>query len=258
MSTAIWTMGNLVRFAYSVHLRIINSLLQGRAGYGATTEGMWPYTYDTCDLGTYPNQTTSSGQPASAATGGTGGGPLSYLPGQRLSACTCPGSDHPGPNVNVGRGVPEVDIFEAQVDIATGQGQVSQSCQIAPYNYGYNFVNGAPATTIYNPAQTSLNTYIGGVFQQALSAVTNVDSANYDGQGYAPYGFELWSDPNNRQDGYITWYSNGAKSWTVTSASMGPDTVSEVQQRLISEEPMVSQLRFFVFFFSLNCIVSIS
>jgi hypothetical protein len=35
-----WTLGNL-----------------GRAGYGASLEGMWPYTYDTCDVGTVKNQT---------------------------------------------------------------------------------------------------------------------------------------------------------------------------------------------------------
>ena len=29
---------------------------QGQAGYGVTTEGMWPYSYDTCDLGTFPGQ----------------------------------------------------------------------------------------------------------------------------------------------------------------------------------------------------------
>ena len=30
----VWLMGNL-----------------GRPGYGATTEGMWPYSYDSCDVG---------------------------------------------------------------------------------------------------------------------------------------------------------------------------------------------------------------
>jgi beta-glucanase (GH16 family) len=202
---------------------------------------MWPYSYDSCDLGTFPNQTTEAGQPAAATTGAPDGGPLSYLPGQRLSACTCPGSDHPGPNTNTGRGVPEVDVLEAQVDVAAQQGQVSQSLQIAPYDYMYNFNNVPPATTIYNETATTLNTYVGGVFQQALSAVTYIDSGNYNDQGYAPYGFELWSNPNNREEGYVTWYSNGVETWTVTSASIGPDTVSEVQQRLISEEPMVSR-----------------
>ena len=36
----IWTLGNLAR-----------------PGYGATTEGLWPYTYDSCDRGTLRNQT---------------------------------------------------------------------------------------------------------------------------------------------------------------------------------------------------------
>lgn len=98
----VWTFGNL-----------------GRAGYGATSDGTWPYSYDSCDVGTLPNQTNPAGTGPEAALNATNflgtSGPLSYLPGQRLSACTCPGEDHPGPNVNVGRGVPEVDALEAGV-----------------------------------------------------------------------------------------------------------------------------------------------
>lgn len=48
-----------------------------------------------------------------------GQGHLSYLPGQRLSRCTCPGESHPGPvhedGEYVGRSGPEIDVFEAQV-----------------------------------------------------------------------------------------------------------------------------------------------
>src|SRR6266545_2180275 len=76
---------------------------------------MWPYSYDTCDLGTFPGQQGKDGQPTASTTGGNGGTNLSGLPGQKLSACTCPGSDHPGPRVDVGRGVPEIDIIESQV-----------------------------------------------------------------------------------------------------------------------------------------------
>ncbi|KDQ62548.1 glycoside hydrolase family 16 protein [Jaapia argillacea MUCL 33604] len=217
----VWTMGNL-----------------GRAGYGATTEGMWPYSYASCDLGTFPNQTNKDGTPTAAATGAPDGGPLSYLPGQRLSACTCPGSDHPGPSVNIGRGVPEIDILETQVDTAVFQGQVSQSFQTAPYNYQYNFDNSTPATTIFDSSQTTFNSYKGGVFQQALSAVTFIDSNNYNGVGYAPYGLEWWSDPKHRDQGYITWFSNNQKTWGITSGSLGPDTTVQIQQRLIPEEPM--------------------
>lgn len=124
---AIWMMGNL-----------------GRAGYGATLEGMWPYTYDACDVGTVKNQSIAGNPPAASVNGDAGkGGVLSYLPGQRLSRCTCDDEDHPGPKHSdgsfVGRAAPEIDIFEAQVttnapgEIVGGPltGQVSQSAQWA-------------------------------------------------------------------------------------------------------------------------------
>jgi beta-glucan synthesis-associated protein KRE6 len=107
----------------------------GRAGYGASLDGMWPYTYDACDVGTVPNQTVN-GVPVAAAQDGPADSnfALSYLPGQRLSRCTCNGESHPGPKHKdgtfVGRGAPEIDVFEAQVSEDIG-GQVSQSGQWA-------------------------------------------------------------------------------------------------------------------------------
>jgi hypothetical protein len=201
---------------------------------------MWPYSYDSCDLGTFPNQTNKDGTPAAAATGGPNGEALSFLPGQRLSACTCPGSDHPGPTVTSGRGVPEIDVLEAQVDVSAFRGQASQSLQVAPYNAQYEFVDTTPATTIYDSSQTVLNSYKGGQFQQAISGLTYVNSENYNNTGYQSYGFEWWSDPGNRDSGFVTWYANGQPTWTVTSASIGPDNTTMVSQRLIPEEPMVS------------------
>lgn len=73
------------------------------------------------------------GEPAAAAG-------LSFQPGQKVSGCTCKGEDHPGPDVRVGRGAPEIDIIEAQ-NANTGtrlQGEVSQSAQIAPYGKSKN------------------------------------------------------------------------------------------------------------------------
>ena len=114
----------------------------GRAGYGGTLDGMWPYSYDSCDVGTMPNQTLNGKQPSrpgisclfhslhcqglpEIAT--TEGDPsydnsLSYLPGQRLSRCTCTNDEtHPGPTLSngsfVGRGAPEIDMFEATVGL---------------------------------------------------------------------------------------------------------------------------------------------
>ena len=200
---------------------------------------MWPYSYDACDVGTFPNQTNHNGTPAAAATGGDGGSALSFLPGQRVSACTCPGSDHPGPSVSSGRGVPEIDILEAQVDVSTFTGEVSQSFQTAPYNAQYEFDNTSSATPIVDSSITSFNNYKGGQFQQAVSAVTTVSSGVYNNTGYATYGFEWWSDPGSREDGYVTWFSQGKQSWTMTAATIGPDEVTQVSQRLIPEEPMV-------------------
>ena len=93
----------------------------GRAGYGGSLDGIWPYSYDSCDVGTLANQTLND-QPEIALTSGDPGfgGSLSYLPGQRLSSCTCPSDQtHPGPKNNdgtfVGRSAPEIDVFEATV-----------------------------------------------------------------------------------------------------------------------------------------------
>ena len=202
---------------------------------------MWPYSYDTCDLGTFPSQMTSDGTPVASATGGLKGNILSQLPGQKTSACSCPGSDHPGPSTSVGRGVPEIDILESQINVSTLQGVVSQSSQFAPFDLGYEFVATSPITTIYNSNLTHFNPYKGGSLQEALSAITSVDSQFYGGNGYSSYGFEYFSNQNNPQDGYITWYSNGQPSWQMTAATVGPNSLSEVSQRLISEEPMVSR-----------------
>jgi beta-glucanase (GH16 family) len=123
-----WTMGNL-----------------GRPGYGATTDGTWPYTYDSCDVGTFPNQTNQDHTAPAAAVHSDAGRAknnfeLSWLTGQRLSSCTCPGEDHPGPVVNgkfAGRGAPEIDILEAQKNKLGDGAKVSQSVQMAPFNADY-------------------------------------------------------------------------------------------------------------------------
>ena len=105
-----WSMGNL-----------------GRPGYAATTDGMWPYAYhDECDYGITANQSMTDG--------------ISYLPGMRLPACPCAGEDHPSPGRS--RSAPEIDVIEASnAPLGPGQtnyiGQVSQSCQLAPFDVWY-------------------------------------------------------------------------------------------------------------------------
>lgn len=156
---AFWTMGNL-----------------GRVGYGGTLEGTWPYSYDSCDVGTLANQTTPDGRPLINAKTGLSEASdyaLSYLPGQRLSACTCPDdATHPGPKRAdgswVGRSAPEIDVIEAQV--AHGQGEVSLSAQWAPFNPYYEWDN-KTYMRIADDDKAYLNTYKGGPTQMTTSVV---------------------------------------------------------------------------------------
>ncbi|KIK62288.1 glycoside hydrolase family 16 protein [Collybiopsis luxurians FD-317 M1] len=223
---AIWTLGNL-----------------GRAGYGVTLDGMWPYTYDSCDVGTAPNQ-THNGLPAAALNDGDASTnfALSYLPGQRLSRCTCPGESHPGPvhsdGTYVGRSAPEIDMFEAQITGSPLSGQVSQSAQWAPFNDQYIWLNTSENLVIPNPSISVLNSYIGGDTQQATSVVTNINQDCYelsDNPCYATYGFEYKPGFDNA---YITWVASGTAAWTLNVAGMGADTVTEISARPIAQEPM--------------------
>ncbi|KAF5353241.1 hypothetical protein D9756_007896 [Leucocoprinus leucothites] len=220
-----WAMGNL-----------------GRAGYGASLEGMWPYSYDACDVGTLPNQTFPGTQnPAAALTGGDPewDGVLSFLPGQRLSACTCPGESHPGPvrsdGSYVGRAAPEIDVFEATLD--NGIGKVSQSSQWAPYNAGYKWLNNSDNLIIYDPQDTELNAYHGGVYQQTTSglSVTNQDCYELNQGCYSMYGFEY---KPGFDKSYITWINDGKQAWTLMGAGMGADAETQIEARLVPVEPM--------------------
>ncbi|KAK0211292.1 glycoside hydrolase family 16 protein [Desarmillaria ectypa] len=214
---AVWTMGNL-----------------GRAGYGASLEGMWPYSYDACDVGAAPNQTVG-GKPEAALTSGyqDAGFELSYLPGQRLSRCTCPGGSHPGPmhsdGTFVGRSAPEIDIFEGQITGDPLTGQVSQSGQWAPFNKGYIWDNSSDNLFIQDPSITVQNTYLGGLTQQATSVVTNTNQDCYQLETgcFSIYGFE-----------YITWVSDDKIAWSMNAGAVGADSATEISARQVPPEPM--------------------
>lgn len=222
---AVWTMGNL-----------------GRAGYGASLEGTWPYSYDSCDVGTLPNQTypgTSLPQAAVEKGDPSNFNMLSYLGGQRLSACTCPGESHPGParadGSYVGRAAPEIDIFEATID--GGVGKVSQSGQWAPFNAQYDWLNTTANLIISNPAVTELNGYKGGVYQQTTSglSMTNQNCYELESGCFSIYAFEY---KPGFDDSYITWAVNDTVTWTLMGAGMGPDKRTEIGARPVPQEPM--------------------
>lgn len=222
---AIWTMGNL-----------------GRAGFGGTVEGLWPYSYDSCDVGTLPNQTyPGTATPLAAVQNGDPANQnmLSYQPGQRLSACTCPGESHPGPmradGSYVGRSAPEIDIFEAIVD--AGVGKVSLSSQWAPFNAKYLFTNTTGVVTFDDPNRTVLNAYLGGAFQQTTSglSLSNPNCYELSGGCYTVYGFEYKPGFDNS---YITWINDNQRAWTILVAAMGPDAATEISARQVPAEPM--------------------
>ncbi|KAF8331869.1 beta-glucan synthesis-associated [Cantharellus anzutake] len=211
---AVWMMGNL-----------------GRAGYGASLEGMWPYSYDSCDWGTLPNQTFPGAQPPSNT--------IVYLPGQRLSACTCTNindGSHPGPKTKgryVGRSAPELDVFEAQVDKIGGG--ASQSLQMAPFDDDYFWGNTSSDINIYDASITTVNSYKGSPYQEALSAVTLNDQNAYQTTGgYAIYGVEYKTGAK----GYVTWINNGKPAWSAYPSAIGPNSITNISQRLIPEEPL--------------------
>jgi hypothetical protein len=171
---------------------------------------------------------------------------LSYLPGHRWNNCLCPGqeSEHPGPNLTIGRNAPEIDAVEAQVRVKDAKGEVSQSFQIAPYNAGYEVPNATHE--IFDPEITMLNSYWGSTYQQAVSYLTDVDSKYYidNSPEFGVFGFEFVGNENTRDDNYITWVANGKPSWTMHAESIGPDPLTDVGQRLVSEEPMYLILNF--------------
>ncbi|CAG7854998.1 Beta-glucan synthesis-associated protein KRE6 AltName: Full=Killer toxin-resistance protein 6 [Serendipita indica DSM 11827] len=201
----LWTMGNL-----------------GRAGFGATTEGLWPYSYESCDIGTVKNQTESS-----------------------LSQPFPPHCEpHPGPvyadGTYAGRGAPEIDVLEALIDPNLLAGAVSQSAQFAPYSAEYKWDNltyGHYYGTLGDDQY--VNTYPGGVWQQTASTVSKTNQGCYELEEkcFATYGFQYV--PGYQENGaYITWINDGKLAWRMDAQGFGEDATTQIGKRAVSKEPM--------------------
>lgn len=216
-----WMMGNL-----------------GRPGYLATTDGLWPYAYEACDVGILENQTNidGSGPDAALKAKQISGkrSQISKLPGMRSSSCTCPGEDHPGPHNNVARMVPELDIFEVQV---TGKHSfASQSYQVAPYDADYEY-----GKFKILGDQTKPNPWKGGVWQEAVSGVSQVPDSAFQKTSRTPctFGVEYTPDWKGPGSGMLTFYVDGKPTWTLDGSMIGPNKLTQIAQRTFPTEPMM-------------------
>jgi beta-glucanase (GH16 family) len=176
---------------------------------------VWPYTYNSCDAGITPNQSSPDG--------------ISRLPGQKLNSCTCPHQDHPSPGT--GRGAPEIDVLEASVDPNNRIGVVTQSFQVAPFDIWYH--PNANFLQIPNYETTSMNQYCGGPFQQAISGTTLLNNEWYDGNAYQKYAFEYIPGTST---GKIAWFVGDQQTFLMDGRAIGPN--GNIGARQTSEEPM--------------------
>lgn len=232
----LWLMGNL-----------------GRPGYNGVNEGIWPYSYAGCDTGALPNQTWINGTGPHHAIVANGqfsyqvNHKLSYLPGLRFPACTCPGEDHPGPNNNVARSSPELDMLEAT--IGANGGQSSQSLQVAPFDidYFYNNVSGTDYI-IHDRDTTKINGYHGNELQESVSALAAIPDRAYQrhaNAGFVNFGVEWEPDMNSdgkgldgETDAYITWYIDDKPTWTLKASALTGVPELDISRRLIPREAM--------------------
>lgn len=216
-------------------------------GYLASTEGMWPYSYQSCDTGILPNQTWVNGTGPdqalnSDATYALSNGQISQLPGMRFPACTCPDQGHPGPNRMVGRSAPEIDCIEAQIQVHSGRRRSysSQSLQTAPFDVEYFWGNTSEHATIYNDTTSEINTYVGGPLQESVSTVSlNPDRGfqNTDNE-FVTYGIQYDPDWDANGGGSVTWFIDGKATWTVLGTAVGPSPEMDIGQRTVPTEPM--------------------
>ena len=95
----------------------------------------------------------------------------------------------------------------------------------------YNWVE------IYNFSVSTMNTYTGGPFQQALSATTMLNVTWYEfgdnAHNFQTYGYEYLNDP---ETGYLRWFVGDDPTLTVYSQALHPD--GNIGWRPLSKEPM--------------------
>lgn len=136
-------------------------------------------------------------------------------------------------------------MIEAQIIIDLGVGEVSQSNQIAPYDAYYQYNNASIYCDIVDAGISHFNTYKGGIYQEAVSVLTQVPSRIYRDQvvggrrgEFAAFELEWYADFKARQNGHITWAVDGKRAWTMKPGALAANRLTEIGDRIIAEEPM--------------------
>lgn len=91
---------------------------------------------------------------------------------------------------------------------------------------------------VFDRSITTINSYLGGPYQQALSALSNVNNEWYDGQAYQKYAFEY--TPGAAGD--AIFFVGDDATYRITGDAIGPN--GNVGQRVLPQEPMYAIANF--------------
>ena len=94
--------------------------------------------------------------------------------------------------------------------------------------------------TIFDDTITTVNSYHGSVYQEAVSSVTQTPDSNFPttNNQFVTYGVEYLPDWDLNGGGYTRWYVNGKASGEVTGSALPPVKALDIGQRHIPVEPM--------------------
>lgn len=121
---------------------------------------------------------------------------------------------------------------------------------------GYWWRNTSSHARVYNKTITRINDYHGGVYQEAVSGLTQCPDEGFalTAGKYITYGVEYEPDWNLDGGGYVRWWIDGKPTWRVEGSAIGPVPELDIGQRHIPLEPMsivMVRLRFLP-----NCYIS--
>ena len=221
----------------------------GRLGYPASLEGLWPWSYNTCDT---------------VAASGQSDWNNSAIGAQKFSACGDWSADY-GFAANVGRGVPQADVLVSEVPAGAWDGtrgaHLISGLTVGP-KIPPNTAHGAGSTgdcthtadkcTGIRVAQefrhdTGMDSYcmsttdgqLADTVHDCVSADINVYETHFD--SYHTYG--LYIEP----DQSMVWYVDGLAVFTLNSSGLtsktNPDNTSQtVAARHVPTEPLYMAL----------------